>query len=177
MTIDVHHEFDQLRTFYEATASLLDQPDEVLFEIHEGVSGWSPGHHLYHIWLANGKSLAAVLYAASGRGNAEGRPNKAGRLVLERGSIPRNRLSAPAMVQPPEDIDRTALEEALDRSREKLAEVEAQLDALSASEGRLEHPRMGPLNAEEWLRFVRIHSEHHHAIVREILDADPNPNL
>ncbi len=173
LDIDVRHEFDQLRAFYEATGPLLDQPDAVLFDVNEAVSGWSAAHHLYHIWFANGKSLAAALYAAEGRGTPEGAPNEAGRIMLERGAIPRNRLNAPAMVQPPDDLDRAALQEALDRSREKLDAIEARLDALPASEGRLPHPRMGSLNAEEWLRFVRIHSEHHHAIVRDILgDSD-----
>ena len=172
-TIDAAHEYDHLRAFYDASAQLLDQPDAVLFGVNEAVSGWSPAHHLHHIWVANGRSLAAVLHAASGRGADEGGPNEAGRVVLERGTIPRNRLNAPAMVQPPDDPDRAALQEALARSRDKLDAIEADLDALPDAKGRIPHPRMGALNAAEWLRFVRIHSDHHHAIIQEILrDSD-----
>jgi hypothetical protein len=47
------------------------------------------------------------------------------------------------------------------------------LAPLGAAEGRIEHPRMGMLDGPQWLRFVRIHSQHHLAIVRDILSSDP----
>jgi hypothetical protein len=171
--IDLNHEYDQLRSFYDDTAALLDQPDDVLFTTNASVSGWSPAQHLHHVWLASGKSLAAALYIAYGRGNADGSLGEAGRAVLEAESMPRNQMQAPDAVSPPDDLDRQVLTDTLSRSRGKLDDVGEQLDALAAAEGRLPHPRLGALNGPQWLRFVRIHAQHHHDIIRDILSADP----
>lgn len=171
MPIDLQQEYDQLAAFYDDTAALLDEPDAAIFDVKEKVSGWSPAHHLHHIWVANGKSLAAALLIARGRGMPDGTPNEAGRMMLEQETIPRNQFTAPESVTPPDEPDRAALDEALTRSRNKLEDVGAQLDALATGEGRLPHPRMGLLNAPQWIRFVRIHSQHHHAIIRDILAA------
>ena len=169
--IDLRDEHNQLCTFYDETERLLDQPDDALFGVKEAVSGWSPAHHLYHAWLASGKSLAAALYIAQGRGGAEGMPNDTGRAVLTQETIPRQQMDAPDMVRPPADVDHGALAEALTRSRRKLEEIGAHLDALGTAEGRLPHPRLGALNGPQWLRFVRIHAQHHHAIIRDILSS------
>jgi len=172
LTIEVRDEYEQLRSFYDETAALLDQPDDVLFTTDAAVSGWSPAQHLHHIGVANGKSLAAALYIAHGRGEADGSPNEIGNAVLETASMPRNTMQAPDSVRPPDDIDREALTEALARSRNKFDEVGEQLGALAAAEGRLPHPRLGALSGPQWLRFVRIHAQHHHTIIRDILAAD-----
>ena len=172
LTINIRDEYDQLRAFYDETAALLDQPNEALFKTDAGVSGWSPGQHLHHIWVANGKSLAAALYIAYGRGDADGSPNDVGRAMLEAESMPRNQMQAPDSVHPPDDLDREMLTEALTRSRGKLDDVGDQLDALAAAEGRLPHPRLGALSGPQWLRFVRLHAQHHQAIIRDILSSD-----
>lgn len=83
-------------------------------------------------------------------------------------------MDAPDTVRPPDDLDRAALNEALTRSRTKLEDVGAHLDALAAASGRIPHPSLGLLDGPPWLRFVRIHAEHHHAIVRDILQTDPS---
>lgn len=170
--INVPHEYDYLRTFYDETAALLDRPDDVLFEANAAVSGWSPAQHLYHVWIANGKSLAAALYIAKGRGEADGSPNEVGQAVLIQASMPRNKMEAPDAVRPPGDVDRDGLAETLRRSRGKFEDVGAHLDALLAADGRLPHPRLGVLDGPQWLRFVRIHAQHHHAIIRDILSSD-----
>ena len=40
-----------------------------------------------------------------------------------------------------------------------------------ASELKIPHQLLGPLDAPEWLRFARVHTEHHLAIVDELLSA------
>jgi hypothetical protein len=169
--IDLSDEFAQLDRFYADAEAWLDAPDDVLFAVRDDVSGWSPAQHLHHIGVANGMSLTAALYAAMGRGETGGAPDEGGRAVLEREQIPRNRLQAPKQVSPSEEIDRAAAREAISRSRGKLDELRDQQEALATAEGRIEHPRMGMLNGPEWLRFVRIHSQHHHAIIEDILAA------
>lgn len=176
--IDIHDEYDRLHAFYDVTAALLGHPDDVLFAPDATVSNWSPAEHLYHIWLANGRSLkAAVLMAQNALPLQDAdAPNDAGRAVLANERFERGRNEAPDNVRPPAMVSRENLEEALERSRAKLEHLAAHLEALAGTTGRLEHPRLGPLNGPEWIRFVRVHSEHHHAIIRDILSSDaPQP--
>jgi hypothetical protein len=175
--IDVRDEYDRLRAFYDATGALLDHPDDVLFRTDETVSDWSPAEHLYHIGLANGRSLKAALLMAQGALPLQehGEPNEAGRTVLNEGHFETGRYEAPDNVQPPASITRDDVQEALSRSRAKLDDLADHLAVLSTVAGRLAHPRLGPLNGPQWLRFVRVHSEHHHAIIRDILPPDVPP--
>lgn len=172
--ISVRDEYDRLHTFYDATAALLDRAEDILFDPDPSVSDWSPAEHLYHIWLANGRSLkAAVLMAQNALPLQDSdAPNETGRAVLAEERFERGRNEAPANVLPPDAVTREDLKEALERSRSKLDALEPHLEALAGTTGRLKHPRLGPLNGPEWIRFVRVHSEHHHAIIRDILPSD-----
>jgi hypothetical protein len=172
LDFDARAEHDRLHTFYDATEALLDRPDALLFGTVPSVSGWSPAQHLDHIWLANGRSLTAASLAAQGRRTTEGGTiNDAGRQLLAAGTLPRGQMAAPESVTPPHSIDRKHLKKTLARSRKALGKVDAVMDALPDATGRIEHPRLGALTPPQWLRFVRIHSDHHRAIVQDILDA------
>lgn len=175
LNIDVQAEYDRLRVFYEETEPLLDAPDDVLATTHEAVSDWSPAQHLYHIWLANARSLKAAALMAQGQLSLEdgGSPNAVGRQVLTEERFVRGQVEAPDDVRPPVSVVRKELAEIFQRSRAKLDELAPHLAALARVTKRLEHPRLGLLNGPEWLRFVRIHSEHHHALIRDILETEP----
>ena len=174
LNIDVHAEYDRLRAFYDETEALLDEPDDVLFAANEAVSDWSLAQHLYHIWLANGRSLKAAVLMPQGRLSLEGggSPNATGRQVLTEERFVRGQAEAPDNVRPPVSVTREELAETFRRSRAKLDELAPHLDALAGVTQRLEHPQLGLLDGPEWLRFVRVHSEHHLAIVRDILQAE-----
>jgi len=135
-------------------------------------SGWSPVQHLAHVTLANERVLAnlAALLAGTGllvmRG---GEPHPMARGLLAAGKLPRGEAQAPRMVRPPERVDRAML-------AQWLAEGEAAVRALDPArlvpgELKIPHQLLGPLDAPEWLRFARVHSEHHLAIVDELLSA------
>lgn len=168
--IDVQNEYDELRSFYGEAEALLRQSGDPLFEVQPAVSGWSPAQHLYHLSVANGKSLKAALVLANGKAPSEkGTPNEFGQRVLREGRMPRQQLEAPPSVRPPGEVSREELDASLRRSRKKLDALADHLDDLPALTGRLPHPRIGPLTASQWLRFVRIHSQHHWGIVQEIV--------
>jgi hypothetical protein len=76
-------------------------------------------------------------------------------------------------VRPPDALDRELLRETVRRSREKLDAVTGATDAIRGAEGGIEHPAWGVLTAPQWVRAARVHSEHHGAIVRDILDGSP----
>lgn len=171
-------DFQRLLAFYDEADRLAAADDAVLFATIPAVSGWSPAQHLIHLGIANGMMLKAmyVLSTAETPPNpdAEG-PNRAGQIVLRLGRMPRGRAQAPATARPPETPTRAEVADALRRNRDRLAAIEPYLDTLKSVEGRLPHPYLGMLNAHQWLRIVRIHAEHHHAIIRDILSAAPRP--
>lgn len=175
--IDVRTEYDRLAELYDTSGRHLDHDDARLFAVAGDVSGWSPARHLYHIWLANGRSLTAARFAATGRRTVdEGAPTDAGRVVLAGEQIPKGQMEAPDSVRPPDTLDRPTLEAALDRSRTALTRFGDALGQAATADGRIEHPALGALTAPQWARFVRIHTEHHLAIVDDILaQAAPAP--
>lgn len=171
LSIDALDEYERLHHFYDVTTALLDRGDE-LFEAVPDVSGWSPAQHLDHVWQANGKSLMAAAYAAEGKKTVdEGSINETGRRLLASEEIPRGQMATPDSVAPPARLDRERLRQTLARSQKAFATVGHAMDLVPGATGRIPHPALGPLTAAEWLRFVRIHSDHHRAIVDDILRA------
>ena len=53
--------------------------------------------------------------------------------------------------------------------QKRYAQTEALLSEIPEASGRIQHVYLGMLNAAEWLRIIRVHSEHHLAIIHEII--------
>ena len=172
LDIDVQEEHRMIAAFFDKAEGLLSQTDDVLYRVNEAVSQWSPAQHLHHIFVADGMMLKGVqlIHRGSGPVSEEGEPNRAGYIVLQRERLPRGKVQAPDRVRPDDRPDRDALATSLARSRAKLTDVEGLLPSLAECAGRLPHPYLGELSAAEWLRIVRVHSEHHLGIIREITD-------
>jgi hypothetical protein len=171
LTVDPAAELDALSAFYDDTGAYLNTlAEDELFEPVPSVSDWSPAQHLYHIWRANASMLKAANVLAEGR--METQPpelSESGKQVLREQSIPRGVGQAPDRLRPPDDLDRQELRETWTRSRDKLDEVASKADALADAAGGLPHPYWGTLTAAEWLRAAHVHSDHHAAIVSDIL--------
>ncbi|PEN05521.1 hypothetical protein CRI93_12530 [Longimonas halophila] len=172
-TLIMSDEYSMLRGFYDAVEALLDAPQHVLFSIHETISGWSPAEHLYHILQSNSKSLKAARLAALNRGPTvqEGAPNDIGARILEEGSFGDLEAEARSSVRPPQGVSRADLRATYEKSREQFETLHEHLPALPEANARIPHPAFGLLCASEWLRFTRIHSDHHQDIVQQILNA------
>lgn len=170
MDIDLQEEYREIGAFYDTVKPLLDWPDEALFCVAGAVSAWSPAKHLFHILRANGMMLKGIHLICEGHRTTaiEGAPNEAGRSVLAHGFV-RGRGQAPDAVVPPDDVSREVLQDSWARGRKKYVETEAYLPAIPDATGRIRHSFLGWLNAAEWLRLARLHSEHHLAIIRDIV--------
>ena len=168
---DLHEEYRLLRDAYDESERLLTLPNAQLFTVNEAVSKWSPAQQLYHLWLAGGRMLKAAQVIHQGRGPVatEGEMTRIGRIILGRGVFPRGKAQAPENVRPPDAVSREELSQSLDRSRRSFAAVEPLLAELPDAKGYIEHPFFGALTAAQWVRCARIHTEHHLAIIRDIL--------
>ena len=170
LDIDIREEHKMIAAFFDEAERFLDSPEDVLYRADEAVSRWSPAQHLHHIFVANGMMLKGVqvIHRGGGPVTEGGEPNRAGWIVLARERFPRGKAQAPDRVRPADRPDRDTLTASLARSRAKLADLEPLLPSLPEHPGRLPHPYLGELNAAEWLRIVRVHSQHHLGIIREI---------
>lgn len=170
-SIDPSEEYRLLGAFQDEAGALIEAwPDEALFAVHPEVSGWSAAQHLYHVFKANGSMMKAIQSIRRGSPPVtdEGGVNKAGAFVMARGRMARGVAQAPERVLPLDAPQRDDLRDSLARSRRAYDEVASLLPDLTSYPGRLPHPFLGLLNAAEWLRTARIHSDHHLAIAREV---------
>lgn len=145
------------------------------------VSAWSVGRQLEHLLLSDRRILAWLERVADDDGSEpggrsevrggskrRGGPTLAGWLVLTTRFIPRGRGQAPDFTLPA-GLPREEVEEAFRDIRGRLAALEPRLEALAASPATLPHPSLGIFTAPRWLRFARVHHEHHEKIIRRIL--------
>lgn len=178
---------------HAAVCDLMDEaeawrraPDRHLFAARPEVSAWSPAQHLYHAaqigagllgWIVQQARLADASGDPSNEaapreedgGDGDGGVNKAGRAVLAAGRMPRGAGTSPDAFVPPDDLAPEQLTTMLATQRRYAEAMQPHLGALPHVRVRRTHPVFGALDAVQWLRFVRVHTDHHHRIVRDIL--------
>ncbi len=137
------------------------------------VSSWSPAQHAEHVLLATEGSLKGVLVlnraADQASPVARGGPNWRGYWVLFLGRIPRG-AQAPARVQPSAEPEPARLDKLFANVNSLLDRIQDLPAAeIAKLRGRIDHPVLGGLSARQWIRFARIHLDHHLRLVRKIL--------
>lgn len=155
---------DIINSILESTdnySKFLDNITEEQFSQTPANGGWSYSEVYSHIFQANLGSLVLIERCLHGHKSSTGTPTWAGRLVLFFGRFPPVKLTAPAHIAAM--VAKTSIEDARNyiiKFREKLLEVAPQVrkaPPLNAAK----HPRLGMLNASQWLRFIEIHTKHH----------------
>jgi hypothetical protein len=164
----------ELAAQYETIEQLLTLAPARLQAVLPERSGWSSEQHLAHVTLANELVLRNLKSLAEGQGLLivrGGEPLPGTLEVLAAGRIPRGQARAPRMVRPPERVQPELLAQWLADGRAALAALDPR--TVIASELKIPHQILGPLDAPQWARFGVVHTEHHLAIVRELLAAAP----
>lgn len=135
------------------------------------VSGWSPAQHLHHVADINRRILDQLATGGAGASDdaGSGRPNLAGYVLLTLGRLPRGRGRSPEAFRPPDAVDLEELAQRIGANRMQLDQLADRLDTLRHADSRFPHPVLGKLDSSEWLRFARIHTGHHHHIIRDIM--------
>lgn len=172
--IDPGANLDALAAQLERLAEVLALPAETLLATATDVSGWSAGAHAFHMVLACDLSLrnAVSLAKDTGRLVREPEDQKDEALaILQAGKIPRGVAEAPRFVTPPPKLDLDLVRQLLGEVGEARAKVAADLDALRAAPRAIPHQLLGDLTGPEWVRFARVHTDHHLAILDEVLAA------
>lgn len=158
-------------TRLERAAELADDP-AAFGATDPDVSAWSVGMHLEHLLRSNRGIVHWLIRVADGedadRRRGRDRPTLLAWLVLLTGYIPRGRGKAPK-VTAPEGLDREEVAEGSRAIAADARELTGDLPALGQAEPRMSHPVFGALSAPQWIRFGRIHHDHHGKIIRDIL--------
>ena len=166
---DPARDLAELRALYDEIEGLRERDAAFLAALAPARSAWSIEQHLAHVALANELVLRNIASLVAGKGALivrDAAPDPRALEVLVRGYIPRGVARSPRMVRPPERVDPALL-------LQWLADGRAALEALDpatvvATELRIPHQLLGPLDAPQWARFGAVHTRHHLEIVREI---------
>jgi hypothetical protein len=159
--------------------SLLDIIPDGQFALTPPKGGWSYAEVYSHILQADFSSLIASEKCARKTGTLTSKgTNLFGKFVLITGIFPRVKTDG----EFPIVAKRIDKEEA----RNLLIRVRGRLDCVvdllykAPKDYKIKHPRLGMLNAEQWLKFTRIHTEHHlkqlERIRKSLLNPSPQPS-
>jgi len=138
-------------------------PDEQFTETPPG-GGWSYAEVYSHILQADIGSSVAMERCVNGTANpTDTGLNLLGRLVLFFRRFPPVKIKVPQKTVAKMPVSKISKEEAknlLIKCRKRIDEI-APLIAGAPPQNRYKHPRLGNLNAANWLKFILIHTNHH----------------
>ena len=143
------------------------------------VSGWSVGQQVEHTLRSMRRMFAAVRLLLDGddqRIRSAGTPNAAGQRVLRTGRIERGTAQAPEYVLPGPGPDPDGLRPLHARLVRMIDTFPAHRAAILAAPGVVPHPLLGDFDAASWVHLARVHTEHHLAIIDEILASEARPS-
>lgn len=140
--------------------------------VNAEVSQWSPRQQIDHAALATLSICGALdrILAGAPECVPPGRPGPNLEMILTTGFIPRGRAEAPEKMKPAPDVTHAATLAHLDALLARLRELAPRAAACAAAGLRYPHFALGPMTAPEWLRFARIHFDHHVALARDAAD-------
>ena len=164
--------------------AMLRWDDQRLYGQAPAVSSWSIAQQVEHVVRASTRMLDMIELLGSGaaheRVRPHGKPSMTGRAILLTGHIPRGRADAPDGTRPDAVPRRAALTEATTAFIERVRRRSEDAGPLRGFEGVGQHPLLGWFTASQWWRFLRVHAEHHLAVIDDIDGhrgvADPLPS-
>ena len=125
------------------------------------ILGWSYSEVYSHIFDASLLSLIALENSAKGKG--EDKPTHfIVKLILFFGTFPpAKKYKVPKRLI--ERVKKISKIEATDFINQFEKELDIAFPSISSAKknSKTKHPRLGYLNAEQWLRFIEIHLKHH----------------
>jgi uncharacterized damage-inducible protein DinB len=139
-----------------------------------GVSGWSAAQHLYHMALACDLSLRNVegLVAQKGLLIVKGAQTSEEAIrLLAKEEFRRGQAESPRMVRPGADVNPQFLAREQEGNQATLEGLRRCRDEIAPAPDHVPHQVLGPMTAAMWLRFARLHTLHHLAIIEDILVA------
>jgi hypothetical protein len=133
------------------------------------IGGWSYSEVYSHILSANLMSFIALEKCLNKTAEIKTqKPDWRVRLILFFGKFPPGKLKAPTIIA--DLVKKITKEEAsnqLIRIRKKIEALNVNFKNFNPSY-KMKHPRLGFLDAKDWLRFMVIHTQHHEKQIKRI---------
>ena len=156
-----HKDFYSLQRVIEAYRSKLHVLPETRFAQTPPIGGWSASEVYDHIFDASLLSLKALNECLEGRGANRPTPFLT-KVILFFGSFPPGvKFKTPKILDGRvKVISKTEAAELIRQFTEELELMRVKI-ARANPNVKSKHPRLGYLNARQWLRFIGIHLRHH----------------
>lgn len=141
---------------------LLQELSEEKFAENPQYGGWSYAEVYSHIFTSGLLSFSAIQTCLDKKGtDSKNAPSWPVRLILLFGTFPPGKIKAPQKIAAlVKKISKKEAEDLIIKFKSRLNEVHEQLPLVDLNQ-RVAHPRLGLLNATQWLRFIEIHTIHH----------------
>jgi len=142
--------------------SHIDEISDEEFTQTPPIGGWSYAEVYSHIMQASlGSSIAAEKCCNKTGVNTTKGLNFRGMLMFLMGRFP------PVKLKAPDALDGITKKISKEEARNLIIRLRKRLDELwpkvhdAAECYKIRHPRLGMLNARQWMKFTRIHLQHH----------------
>ncbi|MGM9476265.1 DinB family protein [Pedobacter sp. GSP4] len=145
----------------DAYKSKLSAYHDDVFQTTPPIAGWSYSEVYTHIFDSSLLSLIALERAAQGKGEDKS-THFVVKLILLLGTLPpAKKYQVPKRLA--DRVKKISRTEALDFILEFEKALDDNYPLLSTANAncKTKHPRLGYLNAKQWLRFIEIHLKHH----------------
>ncbi len=162
--MNIAKELKAINTALDNYRSQLDIIPDERFILTPPMDGWSFAEVYSHIMQASiGGSIMLERCTHKTSKPVSGGVNWIGKYVLFTGLFPPIKIKTPdaaAARMAPQKISKEDAKNLIVKCRQRM-EAMAALISENPSTRRSKHPSMGMLNANQWLKFIRIHLEHH----------------
>ncbi|MEJ7780897.1 MAG: DinB family protein [Daejeonella sp.] len=167
MSISTH--YNSLSRAIGQYEQLLEVVSEETFTQSPSDGGWSYSQTFSHIFQSNLASLIAIEKCFLGTGVADrSRTNLVVWAILFFGRLPPGKFKAPERIASMvKMISREEAANLIIKFRGRLADGRAKVMKAHPYQ-KIKHPRLGLLNARQWLRFIEVHTIHHTRQLRRI---------
>jgi len=153
----------------EEYSRLLENVSEEEFQRSPGEGIWCYAQVYSHIFQANLGSLIATEKCINGTAEINSdRLNWITGLILLFGRFPPGKFKAPASIASMVSIiSREEARNMIVKFNNRIDYVAPRVSKSSAAQ-KIKHPRLGLLNAQQWFRFIQIHTLHHQKQLQRI---------
>lgn len=161
--MSIAQEYKLLNQALDNYRAQLDAIPDDKFDVTPPRGGWSYAEVYSHIMQATLLSFIAIDRCTTGNKPTKDGINFWGRYVMLFHRFPPVRVKVPDKVSTKMPVTKISKEEAKNliiKCRKRIEEAFPAIHNVPLK-NRSKHPRLGMLNAAEWLKFIRIHLQHH----------------
>ncbi|MEJ5961238.1 DinB family protein [Pedobacter immunditicola] len=153
--------FSSIHHLTEAYRTKLSTIDDEQFQLTPSVGGWSYSEVYSHIFDSSILSLKAMENCLEGKGKKHSTAFIV-KIILFLGYLPPGRkYKVPQKLESRvKKMTKVEAEELIQRFAQQL-EPDYKKMGKARADIKTPHPRLGYLNARQWLRFIEIHLKHH----------------